>query len=53
MIVAASGPHRGETFDGARAIIDRLKAEAPIFKKEEGEWVEGQLPDGLEQQADQ
>ncbi len=44
VIVAASGPHRGETFAGARAIIDRLKAEAPIFKAEEGEWVEGDLP---------
>lgn len=52
VIVAASGPHRGETFDGARAIIDRLKAEAPIFKQEEGEWVEGRLPDRLEEQAD-
>lgn len=44
VIVAASGPHRGETFTGARAIIDRLKAEAPIFKKEEAAWVEGELP---------
>ena len=44
VIVAASGPHRCETFDGARAIIDRLKAEAPIFKREEGQWVEGELP---------
>ncbi len=52
VIVAASGPHRQETFTGARAIIDRLKAEAPIFKREEGDWVEGQLPDRLEQQAD-
>ena len=45
VIVAASGPHRGETFTGARAIIDRLKAEAPIFKKEEDAWVEGDLPE--------
>ncbi len=44
VIVAASGPHRGETFTGARAIIDRLKAEAPIFKREAGDWVEGDLP---------
>lgn len=44
VIVAASGPHRQETFTGARAIIDRLKAEAPIFKREEGDWVEGDLP---------
>ncbi len=44
VIVAASGPHRGEAFAGARAVIDRLKDEAPIFKREEGEWIEGTLP---------
>ena len=41
MIVAASAPHRGEAFAGAREIIDRIKAEAPIWKQEEGEWVDG------------
>jgi molybdopterin synthase catalytic subunit/molybdopterin converting factor small subunit len=45
VIVAASGPHREETFAGARAVIDRLKDEAPIFKQEEERWVEGNLPD--------
>jgi molybdopterin synthase catalytic subunit len=45
VIVAASAPHRGEAFAGAREIIDRVKAEAPIWKKEEGErWVEGTPP---------
>ena len=48
VIVAASAPHRGEAFAGAREIIDRLKAEAPIWKKEieggEGRWVEGTRP---------
>src|SRR4051794_13320817 len=48
VIVAASAAHRGEAFDGARAVIDRVKAEAPIWKKEvEGDderWVEGTLP---------
>jgi molybdopterin synthase catalytic subunit len=48
VLVAASGPHRGETFAGARAIIDRVKAEAPIWKREiegdDGRWVEGTLP---------
>ena len=47
--VAASAPHRGEAFAGAREIIDRVKAEAPIWKKEieggEGRWVEGRRPD--------
>jgi MoaE-MoaD fusion protein len=46
--VAVSAPHRGEAFAGAREIIDRLKAEAPIWKKEieggEGRWVEGTRP---------
>jgi MoaE-MoaD fusion protein len=50
VIVAASAPHRGEAVAGARAVIDRLKAEAPIWKKEvEGDderWVEGTLPEG-------
>jgi len=48
VIVAASAPHRGEAFAGAREIIDRVKAEAPIWKKEieggEGRWVEGTTP---------
>jgi MoaE-MoaD fusion protein len=46
--VAVSAPHRGEAFAGAREIIDRLKAEAPIWKKEieggEERWVEGKRP---------
>ena len=49
VIVAASAAHRGEAFAGAREAIDRIKAEAPIWKREveagtEGEtsrWVEG------------
>ena len=48
VIVAVSAPHRGEAFAGGREVIDRLKAEAPIWKKEiEGDderWVEGTLP---------
>jgi molybdopterin synthase catalytic subunit len=44
VIVAASAPHRPEAFAGAREIIDRIKAEAPIWKREEGEWVEGTVP---------
>jgi molybdopterin synthase catalytic subunit len=46
--VAVSAPHRGEAFAGAREIIDRVKAEAPIWKKEveggEQRWVEGSRP---------
>jgi molybdopterin synthase catalytic subunit/molybdopterin converting factor small subunit len=48
VVVAASGAHREETFAGAREAIDRIKAEAPIWKKEldggAGGWVEGTLP---------
>ena len=48
VIVAASAPHRGEAFAGARAVIDRVKAEAPIWKVEvDGAGrrrVEGTLP---------
>ena len=42
--VAVSAPHRGEAFAGAREIIDRVKAEAPIWKKEDERWVEGTEP---------
>lgn len=42
--VAASAPHRAEAFAGAREIIDQIKAQAPIWKQEEGEWIGGQLP---------
>jgi molybdenum cofactor biosynthesis protein MoaC/molybdopterin converting factor subunit 1 len=34
VVVAASAPHRAEAFAGAREIIDRIKAEAPIWKRE-------------------
>jgi molybdopterin synthase catalytic subunit len=44
VIVAASAPHRGAAFAGAREIIDEIKAKAPIWKKEEGEWVQGTTP---------
>ncbi len=34
VIVAVSAPHRTEAFAGAREIINRIKAEAPIWKRE-------------------
>ena len=46
VIVAVSAGHRGEAFAGAREIIDAIKARAPIWKREEGEWVEGTRPGG-------
>jgi molybdopterin synthase catalytic subunit/molybdopterin converting factor small subunit len=48
VVVAASAPHRDAAFAGARDLIDRVKAEAPIWKvevTEEGRRrVEGTLP---------
>ncbi len=44
VIVAVSAPHRGSAFAGAREIIDEIKAQAPIWKREEGEWVSGTAP---------
>jgi molybdopterin synthase catalytic subunit len=45
VIIAASSAHRGEAFTGARAAIDRIKVELPIWKQEQGtagdQWVEG------------
>ena len=52
VIVSVSAAHRAEAFAGAREAIDRIKSEAPIWKREvevtsEGErsrWVEGAAP---------
>jgi molybdopterin converting factor subunit 1 len=46
VVVAVAAGHREEAFAGAREAIDRIKAEAPIWKREldatgAGEWVEG------------
>lgn len=34
VVVAASAAHRAEAFEAARALIDQLKAEVPIWKKQ-------------------
>ena len=44
VVVVVSAPHREEAFAGAREIIDRVKAQAPIWKKEDGRWVDGTPP---------
>jgi len=49
VIVAVSAAHREEAFAGAREAIDRIKAEAPIWKREvesggESRWAEGEAP---------
>jgi molybdopterin converting factor subunit 1 len=50
VVVVVAAAHRGPAFDAARAIMDRLKAEVPIFKREDldgpdagSRWV-GELP---------
>jgi MoaE-MoaD fusion protein len=43
VVVAVSAPHRADAFDACRHVIDRLKQDAPIWKREHGEggveWV--------------
>jgi molybdopterin synthase catalytic subunit len=36
VVCAASTPHRGEAFTACRALIDRIKARVPIWKREHG-----------------
>lgn len=48
VVVAVAATHRGPAFAAAREAIDRIKAEAPIWKREveggESRWVEGNSP---------
>lgn len=48
VVVAVSTPHRAEAFAAAREALDRIKAEAPIWKREvgggSGTWVAGTVP---------
>lgn len=43
VVIAAAAPHRAEAFEACRALIDRLKEDVPIWKKEVGpsgeEWI--------------
>lgn len=46
VVVACSAPHRGDAFEACRHGIERLKEDAPIWKKEglasgEARWVAG------------
>ena len=49
VLVAAWSAHRGAAFDACRFLIEKLKSEAPFWKKEtldQGErWVEINIPD--------
>jgi molybdopterin synthase catalytic subunit len=42
--IAVSAPHRAQAFAGGREIIDQIKVQVPIWKKEEGQWVDGVSP---------
>lgn len=42
--IAVSAPHRAEAYAASREIIDEIKAQAPIWKKEGGSWVDGVTP---------
>jgi molybdopterin synthase catalytic subunit len=49
VLIAVSTPHRAESFEACRILIDQLKAEAAIWKKEIWEdgsssWVAGNVP---------
>jgi molybdopterin synthase catalytic subunit len=44
VVVAASAPHRDAAFAGARALIDRIKEQAPVWKKEAGAWKHTTVP---------
>jgi molybdopterin synthase catalytic subunit len=52
IVCAASAPHRGEAFQACRLLIDRIKANVPIWKREHGPdgtswvgWVDARCTD--------
>jgi molybdopterin synthase catalytic subunit len=45
VVVAASAPHREAAFAGARYLIDAIKSQAPIWKREAGEWIAEAVPE--------
>jgi molybdopterin synthase catalytic subunit len=52
VLIAVATPHRAEAFEACRWLIDTLKAEAAIWKKEiwsdgSGSWVEPAVSDSL------
>ncbi|HEV2981205.1 MAG TPA: selenide, water dikinase SelD [Solirubrobacteraceae bacterium] len=56
VVVAVSAAHRDEAFAGAREAIDRIKAEAPIWKREldrdgAARWVQGSPPPAISRAA--
>jgi molybdopterin synthase catalytic subunit len=58
VVCAASAPHRGEAFAACRALIDRIKARVPIWKREHGPdgsawvgWVDARCGEGHDHAA--
>jgi molybdopterin synthase catalytic subunit len=49
VFVATAAPHRGAALDACAYLIDRLKTDAPFWKREtrggEGRWVEAREAD--------
>ena len=49
--IAVSSPHRAESFDASRYVIEEIKKRLPVWKKEhytdgDAAWVEGVVPPG-------
>ncbi|MDA0329955.1 MAG: molybdenum cofactor biosynthesis protein MoaE [Gemmatimonadetes bacterium] len=49
--IAVSSPHRAESFDASRYVIEEIKKRLPVWKKERyvdgpSEWVAGTVPPG-------
>ena len=47
--IAASSPHRAESFDATRYVIEEIKKRLPVWKKEHyveagSKWLEGNVP---------
>ncbi|MEX2470943.1 MAG: molybdenum cofactor biosynthesis protein MoaE [Gemmatimonadota bacterium] len=47
--IAVSSPHRAESYDASRYVIEEIKKRLPVWKKEhyadgEASWVEGTVP---------
>jgi molybdopterin synthase catalytic subunit len=58
VVCAASAPHRAEAFAACRALIDRIKARVPIWKREHGPdgsawvgWVDARCGEGHDHAA--
>lgn len=50
VVIAASSPHRAESFDAVRYVIEEIKKRLPVWKREhyiEGDtrWLDGTIPE--------